>query len=181
MCEFSADHGVNEIWRRLLSNNPHVTHAFEIGGRTTKKGNLSWRANKTSRSGRVSLVRYALLSGASFDWCRSQTFRRPESSPSPPASFAVRARPNEPDGYATALPASEHPLCLPWILRLIACSAADRIQPLRSRIPDVVHRATRLVSSPHGCRQSSLDNHQIRGASFHTATTEQLKGHTVAA
>src|SRR5678815_3327801 len=39
-------------------------------------------------------------------------------------------------------------LCLPSILRLIVCFAADRIQPLRQPIPEVVHRATRLASSP---------------------------------
>src|SRR5262249_43994651 len=37
---------------------------------------------------------------------------------------------------------------LPSILHLIVCFAADRIRPLRRRIPEVVHRATRLASSP---------------------------------
>src|SRR5262249_19844044 len=31
MCEFRADHDVNEIWLRILSNNPHVIHRLEIG------------------------------------------------------------------------------------------------------------------------------------------------------
>src|SRR5262249_48052468 len=44
--------------------------------------------------------------------------------------------------------ASEHRLCLPSILRLIVCFAADRIRPFRQRIPEVVHRATRPASSP---------------------------------
>src|SRR5262249_25115609 len=49
---------------------------------------------------------------------------------------------------ATTPPASGHPLCLPSILHLIVCFAADRIRPLRRRIPQVVHRATRLASTP---------------------------------
>src|SRR5262249_38286548 len=77
-----------------------------------------------------------------------QRFRRTEPFPSTHASFAVRARPNEPYRSATTPPASEHRLCLPSILRLLVCFAADRIRPLRQPIREVVHRATRLASSP---------------------------------
>src|SRR5262245_60051414 len=43
VCEFRADHSVNEIWRRILSNHRQVIHLFEGCDRTTRKGNLSWR------------------------------------------------------------------------------------------------------------------------------------------
>src|SRR5262247_3523257 len=74
--------------------------------------------------------------------------RRTQPFPSTHASFAVRARPSEPFRSATTPPASAHRLCLPSILRLLVCFAADRIRPLRQPIREVVHRATRLASSP---------------------------------
>jgi hypothetical protein len=30
VCEFGADHDVNEICGRIVSNNPYVTHSFDI-------------------------------------------------------------------------------------------------------------------------------------------------------
>jgi hypothetical protein len=42
MCEFFSDHGLNEIWWRILSTKPYVTQSFEFAVETMKR-NLSVR------------------------------------------------------------------------------------------------------------------------------------------
>ena len=41
--EFRADHGLNEIWLAVLSNNPYAIHRFEIrNGKPGKESRWSW-------------------------------------------------------------------------------------------------------------------------------------------
>jgi hypothetical protein len=38
MREFRADHGLNQIWRRILSDNVDITHRFGIPGEVRNQG-----------------------------------------------------------------------------------------------------------------------------------------------
>src|SRR5262245_21802043 len=44
MCEFGADHGANENLGRILSNNLHVAHSFDICTRRQEKS--QWTYNR---------------------------------------------------------------------------------------------------------------------------------------
>jgi hypothetical protein len=52
MCEFCADHGLNEICGRIVSNYPHITQPFDTYDRNEMKMILSVRITAYPSFGR---------------------------------------------------------------------------------------------------------------------------------